>query len=499
MAFKRTPVAFASSARHYRRHGSAAVSPPPFSQNEKTDFLGVHIYHADGSRETVDYRKSEVMRMCSLQARDLIALEYSGYHRLPRPILLVRDSSIVVAIGCIRAIIQHNRIMLLHQNLSDSNRATQRVVEILRAIQKNAQRVAARDDDDLVIASEMVQGGSDEQPFECIALEAILDSMCRDHRNRESLLAPLVDSLLQQLSSRRVDPEVLQRLLPMKDSLSQFEIETTMFRDALSELMNNDEDMLEMLLSEKRRLAPGTLPSHEKHVAVELLLETYCAQMAEISQEAYYLRKKVDSTESIVELQLDAYRNHMLRISVQLALAAVAFSLSTSVAGVFGMNLVSGLEASPWAFAAVVGMSTGGMVGMYTHLNKKINDVVPWVTGPEHVPSIFNHLDKVQDVLVKAVGDESLSASTSSSSTSLAGSGRRARHARAELTISRDTFRKDLAALGVEASEEEVETVFDAFDVNRDGKLERKEVLQLREIAEREASMKIGEDGAGKI
>ena len=119
--------------------------------------------------------------------------------------------------------------------------------------------------------------------------------------------------------------------------------------------------------------------------------------------------------------------------------------------------------------------------------------------SPEHVPSIFNHLDKVQDVLVKAVGDESLSASTSSSSTSLAGSGRRARHARAELTISRDTFRKDLAALGVEASEEEVETVFDAFDVNRDGKLERKEVLQLREIAEREASMKIGEDGAGKI
>ena len=265
-AFKRTPVAFASSARHYRRHGSAAVSPPPFSQNEKTDFLGVHIYHADGSRETVDYRKSEVMRMCSLQARDLIALEYSGYHRLPRPILLVRDSSIVVAIGCIRAIIQHNRIMLLHQNLSDSNRATQRVVEILRAIQKNAQRVAARDDDDLVIASEMVQGGSDEQPFECIALEAILDSMCRDHRNRESLLAPLVDSLLQQLSSRRVDPEVLQRLLPMKDSLSQFEIETTMFRDALSELMNNDEDMLE-ICSQKS----GGSPRERSHLTKSML------------------------------------------------------------------------------------------------------------------------------------------------------------------------------------------------------------------------------------
>ena len=426
-------------------------------------FRGVGVYNADGTEEVTNFRKSEVLRMCSLQARDLITLEYSGYHRLPRPVILVRESSIVVAVGCIRAIIQHNRVLMLHQNLRDASRAAKRVVSLLRTAQ---QRNAAETTEmQLVIASEHADTSfAENQPFECIALEAILDSLCRDHRNREMLLSPLVSSLLDQLSSRRVDPEVLQRLLPMKDSLSHFEIETTMFRDVLSELMNDDEDMLEMLLTEKRRLAPGTMPSHEKHAEVELLLETYCAQMAEISQEAYYLRKKVDSTESIVELQLDAYRNHMLRISVQLALGAVALSLSTSIAGVFGMNLVSGLEAHPYAFYVAAGASAGGMMGLYGVLNRKIDAVVPWVTSSESVPSIFNHLDRVQEVLVDGVS--ALSSSSSSG-------------------MSREQFKTDLAHRGIEANDEEVETVFDAFDVDKSGDIVRKEVQQLREIAER--------------
>jgi magnesium transporter len=77
---------------------------------------------------------------------------------------------------------------------------------------------------------------------------------------------------------------------------------------------------------------------------VELLLENYCSQLVGIAQEAYYLRKRVESTQSIVELRLDAYRNYMLRINVQLAIASISLAGGTVLAGFFGMNLTSGLE-----------------------------------------------------------------------------------------------------------------------------------------------------------
>ena len=57
-------------------------------------------------------------------------------------------------------------------------------------------------------------------PFECKALEGILSQVCRQYYNRTLLLSPLVKNLLQELSSRKVDPATLHKLLPMKVGVS---------------------------------------------------------------------------------------------------------------------------------------------------------------------------------------------------------------------------------------------------------------------------------------
>jgi hypothetical protein len=61
--------------------------------------------------------------------------------------------------------------------------------------------------------------------FESKVLESVLSTVCQQCDDRLVLISPLVKSVLDSLNTRAIDPEVLHQLLPMKDVLSQFEIE----------------------------------------------------------------------------------------------------------------------------------------------------------------------------------------------------------------------------------------------------------------------------------
>jgi len=52
----------------------------------------------------------------------------------------------------------------------------------------------------------------------------------------------------------------------------------------------------------------------------------------------------------------------MIRINVYMSIASIGFGMSTTVAGFYGMNLLSGLETSPTAFDhVVISTSIGGI------------------------------------------------------------------------------------------------------------------------------------------
>lgn len=315
----------------------------PYSAVNAT--FNVTIFDKHGDFREQEFTKAGLLKDTGLNARDLIVLD-SGFHRRPRPTILVRGSGIIVCMSYIRAIVQQENVFLFHPQDLDVKYFTSRFSAYLKGKRPpflptvflgnsnpSTQKVPVAQK-----TQEFIQDESAQQlPFECKALEGILSHVCRQYYNHTLLVSPLVKNLLQELSSRKVDPATLHKLLPVKDVLSKFEIETTLMRNVLNDVLQNDDDMLAMLLTERAKY--GDEIPLEKHEMVELLLENYCSQMVDISQEAYYLRKQIESTQSIIELKLDTYRNHMLRINMQLAISSIAIACSTAVAGIFGMNL----------------------------------------------------------------------------------------------------------------------------------------------------------------
>ena len=75
-----------------------------------------------------------------------------------------------------------------------------------------------------------------------------------------------------------------------------------MMRNVINETIHSEELMLEMLLSAKEE-SDGKTPDREMHTIVELLLESYVSTLADISQEAYDLRRRVESTQNIVQVR----------------------------------------------------------------------------------------------------------------------------------------------------------------------------------------------------
>eukprot|EP01018_Ginkgo_biloba_P002456 Gb_38940 [translate_table: standard] len=74
------------------------------------------------------------------------------------------------------------------------------------------------------------------------------------------------------------------------------------------------------------------------------------------------LRKGIESAQEVWELTLDTTRNKIIRMNLFISMAALSFSLATVPASFFGMNVISGLEASPRAFYIIVGATSASSV-----------------------------------------------------------------------------------------------------------------------------------------
>jgi len=132
----------------------------------------------------------------------------------------------------------------------------------------------------------------------------------------------------------------------------------------ITDLLSNDEDMLDLLLTEKSAAKSKNQELHIKaHENVELLLEEYGRQLNSILLEIAYLLQRVQSKQDMVALSLDAYRNRMIRMNLYLSMGGISLAFGTAVAGFFGMNVINGMEQTEGIFEAIVLGSTltGGL------------------------------------------------------------------------------------------------------------------------------------------
>jgi hypothetical protein len=91
-----------------------------------------------------------------------------------------------------------------------------------------------------------------------------------------------------------------------------------------------------------------------RHEYVEVLLGVYARQLNTVLMEISYLLQRIQSKQEFLALAMSAFRNRMIWMNLSVSVIGLSFGAATTVAGFFGMNLLTGLETSPYAFLYVV-------------------------------------------------------------------------------------------------------------------------------------------------
>lgn len=385
----------------------------------------------NGSSQVLEVDKLTIMKRCDLPARDLRLLDPLFVY--PSTIL-GRERAIVVNLEQIRCIITADEVLLL--NSLDSY-VLQYVAELQRRLnvrndiinnmwhsreQGNSRfpLVSSRQElkDDAMSGSaqssqqksisdaELYSGSSaDDLPFEFRALEVALEAACTFLDTQAAELEieayPVLDELTSKISTLN-----LERVRRLKSRLVALTRRVQKVRDEIEQLMDDDGDMAEMYLTEKKErmeaafyrdqslfgyssigtgasvsapVSPICSPpdsrklektlsfarsrhesmkdseNNDEHIQeLEMLLEAYFVVIDSTLNKLTSLKEYIDDTEDFINIQLDNVRNQLIQFELLLTTATFVVAIFGVVAGVFGMNIPIDLFEEPKAFKWVL-------------------------------------------------------------------------------------------------------------------------------------------------
>jgi len=131
--------------------------------------------------------------------------------------------------------------------------------------------------------------------YEFRALEAVLISVTAALEGEfEGVREPVV-KVLRDLEEN-IDRDKLRHLLIFSKKLGTFEQKARLVRDAIDELLEADDDLASMYLTEK---AEGMEREEDDHTEVEMLLESYHKVCDEIVQVSGNLVSNIRNTEEM--------------------------------------------------------------------------------------------------------------------------------------------------------------------------------------------------------
>lgn len=132
-------------------------------------------------------------------------------------------------------------------------------------------------------------------PYEFRALEAVLISVTTGLEGEFEGVAQPVMRVLQELEED-IDRDKLRHLLIYSKKLGTFEQKARLVRDAIDDLLEADDDLVAMYLTER---AQGKTREEDDHTEVEMLLESYHKVCDEIVQSAGNLVSNIRNTEEV--------------------------------------------------------------------------------------------------------------------------------------------------------------------------------------------------------
>ncbi|XP_047968944.1 magnesium transporter MRS2-5-like isoform X1 [Salvia hispanica] len=355
-----------------------------------------------GNSEVMELDKPTVMRRCLLPSRDLRLLDPLFIH--PSSIL-GRDKAIVVSLEQIRCIITADEV-ILKNSVEDS--VLQYKYELCKRL-------------------EVSRDNYDDLPFEFRALEVALEHTCMSldaqTKDLELDIYPVLDELASFISTLN-----LERVRRFKGSLLALTQRVQKVCDEIEHLMNDDGDMAEMFLTEKKerrdiltdsdvcnqindanfgsKYAPvsavgsssgvhrlqrafstmsstkhgsfsSSSSSGENTDQLEMLLEAYFVGIDNTLNKLLSLKEYIDDTEDLINIKLGNVQNQLIKFELLLRAATFVTAMFAAVAAVFGMNFEDTVfdEASTFNWVLVIsGICCGVLYGLFLAYfrNKKV-------------------------------------------------------------------------------------------------------------------------------
>ncbi|KAJ0257124.1 Magnesium transporter MRS2-1 [Hirschfeldia incana] len=360
-----------------------------------------------GNTQVMEVDKFTMMRRCDLPARDLRLLDPLFVY--PSTIL-GREKAIVVNLEQIRCIITADEVLLLN---SLDNYVLRYVVELQQRLKTSGVGEIWQQDNGGQLSrrrrsfdNSFENSSPDYLPFEFRALEIALEAACTFLDSQASELEieayPLLDELTSKISTLN-----LERVRRLKSRLVALTRRVQKVRDEIEQLMDDDGDMAEMYLTEKKKRMEGSLYGDHQSLLgyrsndglsvsapvspvssppdsrsrldrsvsiarsrhdsarssegvtenieeLEMLLEAYFVVIDSTLNKLTSLKEYIDDTEDFINIQLDNVRNQLIQFELLLTTATFVVAIFGVVAGIFGMNFEIDFFTQPGAFRWVL-------------------------------------------------------------------------------------------------------------------------------------------------
>lgn len=189
--------------------------------------------------------------------------------------------------------------------------------------------------------------------YEFRALESILINVMTNLEADLKVHLLSCGLILSELENQ-IDRGQLQELLIKSKNLNSYYQKAVLIRNVLEELLDNDEDLAGMYLSEPTKYCGTEIDAYDD---LEMLLEAYYNQCDEFVQHAGSVLSDIKQTEEIVNIILDANRNSLMVFELRITVYTLGFAVATLVPAFYGMNLKNYIEDTNWGFGLVVAIS----------------------------------------------------------------------------------------------------------------------------------------------
>lgn len=299
-------------------------------------------------------KRSEFMNEFHLAPRDL--RKFSRAHSRMVPSFHTRSHIVLFNILDVRALVQHNRVVLFDLvgsrsfELYSHSQLTKSLVHNLR--------------------EENLPG----MPYEFRAFEAIYEHVVSNLRTEMKVHTTVTQNILRGLEDH-IDTVKLRYLLTQSKKVTQFQQKATLIRDHLDDILQRDDYLNALYMLDFAAGRPHTGTDHEE---VEMLFESYYNSCDEVVQTVAHLRSQIRTTEEIINVVLDSNRNELMMLRHKFSVGLLSMGIVLYVAAVYGMNLENFIEeyAGGFEFAVVLSFVMLAIVASISlHLLKKVQKV----------------------------------------------------------------------------------------------------------------------------